>query len=345
MEKIITQSGVAIDEYEPTVKKSIHGVSVIYGKTGSGKSTVIKHIMHVLKDSIEVCIVVSPSEPSNATYAEIVDPPMIHYSVLNGDLLKNILLWQEIRASLYKKTMDITILKSLYSKVSNTEVDAKIAKTISRMNSIVPMMEDRVQAEKVKQDFNDLLLKIYKPYLVSKKQKLKNVAIFSKLSKDEQYAVEYIDINPNILLILDDCAAELKPFFSKDTFRTIFYNGRHSYITVMLCCQDDTDLPTNLRKNAKLTIFTDPIVATSNFERSSNKFPKYIQDKIKDASQTIFKDHRKMVYDGKDIYHFTASVFPPFRFGSDLLRTLCKKLTEGSDTMNVNNPFYQRFKL
>jgi hypothetical protein len=104
-------------------------------------------------------------------------------------------------------------------------------------------------------------------------------------------------------------------------------------------------LPTNLRKNAKLTIFTDPIVAASNFERSSNKYPKYIQVKIKDATQTIFKDNRKLVYDGKDVYHFTASVFPPFYFGSPLLKTLCKELAEGSDTMNVNNPFYQKFKL
>jgi energy-coupling factor transporter ATP-binding protein EcfA2 len=323
----------------------MHGVSVIYGKTGSGKSTVIKHLMHVLKDNIDVCIVVSPSEPSNATYSEIIDAPMIHYSILNGDLLKNIISWQEMRANLYKKTMDMTILKSLYHNVPNSGIDASIAKTISRMNAVLSSIEDITHSIKIKQDFDDLLLKIYKPYLISKKHILRGREIYSKLSKDEQYAVEYIDINPNILLILDDCAAELKPIFGKDTFRTIFYNGRHSYITVMLCCQDDTDLPTNLRKNAKLTIFTDPIVAASNFERSSNKYPKYIQVKIKDATQTIFKDNRKLVYDGKDVYHFTASVFPPFYFGSPLLKTLCKELAEGSDTMNVNNPFYQKFKL
>jgi hypothetical protein len=152
-------------------------------------------------------------------------------------------------------------------------------------------------------------------------------------------------MNPNILVIFDDCAADLRPFFNKDEFRTIFYNGRHSFITVILCCQDDTDLHANLRKNAKLAFFTDPIVTTSNFERSSNKYPKALQDTIRNSILTVFKENRKLVYDGKNIYHFTANLFPPFRFGSTILKTLCSKLSEGVDAVNVNNPFYKNFKL
>jgi hypothetical protein len=351
MVRIGTDKGESVEEYDPDISSLLHGVSVIYGKTGSGKSTVVKHLMYILKQAIEVCFVVSPSEPSNSNYSDMIDSPMIHYSVAGGDLLKNILSWQEMRSSLYKKTTDNIILKSLYNKIPNQDVDAKILKITSRMNSVVSVISNnKVQEEKVKSDFGELITKIYKLYLTDNKHLLKQKTIYDSLTKAERYVVEYIDINPNLLLILDDCAAELKPFFNKETFRTIFYNCRHSFITVILCCQDDTDLPTNLRKNAKLTIFTDPIVAASNFERTSNKYPKYTQDKIRDASVSIFKDHRKLVYIGDDkknnnIYHFTAVVYPVFKFGTDVLHTLCKKLSEGVDAVNVNNPFYKNFKL
>jgi energy-coupling factor transporter ATP-binding protein EcfA2 len=128
MESLITHNGSNINVFEPTVEKILHGVSVIYGKTGSGKSTVVKHLMYILKDVIEVCFVVSPSEPSNMTYSGMIDSPLIHYSIQNGDFLKNILSWQEMRSSVYKKTTDLNNIKKIYSRIPSSEIDSKITK-------------------------------------------------------------------------------------------------------------------------------------------------------------------------------------------------------------------------
>jgi hypothetical protein len=98
------------------------------------------------------------------------------------------------------------------------------------------------------------------------------------LSEDERCCLQHLHFNPRLLLIFDDCAAQLKPFFNKDVFRLLFYQNRHSFITVVLCCQDDTDLPANLRKNAFLSFFTEPVICTANFGRQANQFSKHIKN-------------------------------------------------------------------
>ena len=42
------------------------------------------------------------------------------------------------------------------------------------------------------------------------------------LSEDERYSLYYLHFNPRMLLIFDDCAAQLKPFFTKEIFRLLF---------------------------------------------------------------------------------------------------------------------------
>ena len=48
------------------------------------------------------------------------------------------------------------------------------------------------------------------------------------LTEDEKYSLMYLNFNPRLLLIFDDCSAQLKPFFNKEIFRMLFYQNRHS---------------------------------------------------------------------------------------------------------------------
>ena len=84
----------------------------------------------------------------------------------------------------------------------------------------------------------------------------------------------YLELNPRVLLVFDDAAAEIKSYFNKPIFRKIFYQSRHSFITSVFAVQDDSDLPPNLRKNVALSLFMTPAVAKSNFDRASNKYSK-----------------------------------------------------------------------
>ena len=168
------------------------------------------------------------------------------------------------------------------------------------------------------------------------------------LTDDERHALHYLHFNPRLLLIFDDCAAQLKPFFNKELFRKIFYMNRHSYITVIICCQDDTDLPTNLRKNAFVSVFTEPIVAVSNFERASNQFPKSIRAVVAEICPEVFVGYRKLCFIREDdrrqhLYHATG-VFPrPFAFGSDALEELCGDLRVKGAVMDRGNPYFTHF--
>jgi hypothetical protein len=159
-----------------------------------------------------------------------------------------------------------------------------------------------------------------------------------------------LNFNPRLLLIFDDCAAQLKPFFNKDIFRLLFYQNRHSYITVILVCQDDTDLAANLRKNAFISFFTTGIVSSSNFERPSNKFPKDVKALVGAILPDVFQGNRKLAYIREDdsrqnFYHVECPYPRPAMFGSQASHELCALLHSTGTTIDRENPYYEHFRL
>jgi hypothetical protein len=130
----------------------------------------------------------------------------------------------------------------------------------------------------------------------------------------------------------------------------MFYRGRHACITSVWCCQDDTDIPTNLRKNAFVSFFTEPVVCTTNFNRVSNQFAKPIKATAADLSPAVFVGHRKMAYLREDdarqhFYWVTAPYSKKFRFGSDALWELCDSVKADGASMDEANPFFNRFRI
>jgi hypothetical protein len=205
--------------------------------------------------------------------------------------------------------------------------------------------EERIKD--VNSKFKKMLVLIYKKFITPEYEEL---WARSDLSEDERYSLAYIAFNPRLLLIFDDCAAQLKPFFTKDIFRLLFYQNRHSFITVIISCQDDTDLPANLRKNAYVSFFTEPVVCSSNFERSSNKFGKPARAYIADIAPDIFRGNRKLAYIREDerrqhFYHFECPYPKPFRFGSDALHELTVAVQSEGVSMDKDNPYFSSFKL
>lgn len=348
MNSLITQKGTVVPEYVLDVNNIIDKLTVIYGRSGSGKTTIIKHIMHELLRYIEVCFIISPSEPQNQSYAGVVDPPMIHYT-LSEELIEKIFAWQEMRVSLFRQTEHIPSLKNIYRFHPDETVTAKLSKISKTKADTLSKIDNEIDNKRIGSQYDSLSIKIYKSYLTINKSKFKDTVIYDKLTSKEKEILTYIDINPKMLLIFDDCAADAKPYFKRPVFVNLAYRGRHCMMTILYSCQDDTDLPTNIRKNARQSIFAKNVVAMANFERASNQFSKSIKETAKDVINTVFDqnmEHRKLVFgDDEEFYHFTAKEFPAFRFGSKILYTLCEKVSEGAEAMNINNPYYNNFKL
>lgn len=369
-----TESGKKVPELVVGPSMFIDRTVAIYGPSKTGKTVITKHIMKAVNGHIEQIIIVAPSEPSNRSYEGVVDPPFIHYRLYLADpanpkkddgakgalrFLEAVWKRQEMMAAIYTRANNAEILAQLYGRLPK-EVRAEGLRYIEVINAKRGRVIERVRKqfaaepgrreEKVKEvneKFKKMLVLLYKKYIAPLYEELWES---DDLSEDERYSLYYLTFNPRLLLIFDDCAAQLKPFFNKDIFRLLFYQNRHSYITVVLCCQDDTDLPTNLRKNAFLSFFTEPIVCMSNFERASNKFPKPTKQYIAEIVGDVFKGHRKMAYIREDDrrQHFYHVQFPypkPFRFGSPASHELCDSVQSAGVSMDRENPFYDRFKI
>jgi hypothetical protein len=140
---------------------------------------------------------------------------------------------------------------------------------------------------------------IYKQYIRKNRERLLKMV----LTKEEVVAVDYLDFNPHIMLILDDCASRFKEWSKKTiAFKEIFYEGRQWFITTVISFQDDKEISSELRKGSMVTILTTDQIANMNFKRESNGYGKptfALAQKCIDAvfRQDTSEEHfRKLVY-------------------------------------------------
>jgi hypothetical protein len=153
-----------------------------------------------------------------------------------------------------------------------------------------------------------------------------------------------------MLVVFDDCAAEFKQYLRTDIFRKFFYQNRHVKLTIGICCQNENDLDTNLRKNVFLSIFTTAQTAQSYFANKSNQFTKKEINTAISASTAVFQGYRKLAYlrddpDDKNFYSIEAPYVEPFRFGSSALHDLCEKVKNDKGSINTSNSYYNKFKI
>ena len=370
---LVTETGKQVPELVLQPALFIDRTTVIYGPSGTGKTVIVKNIMKQLRGHIEQILVVAPTEPSNRSYDGFVDPTLIHYRMHLPDpkdkrdseqkaalrFLESVYQRQEMMAAIYTRANDPKTLSGLYARLSHGERrpgDRYIASLERKRRRVVSSVRRQhardlgrrdAKLKEVSEKFEKMLGLVYKKFLTPGVARL---WACKGLSEDERYSLHYLHFNPRLLLVFDDCTAQLKPFFNKEVFRKLFYQNRHSFISLAICAQDDTDLPTNLRKNAYTSIFTEAIVCTSNFERGSNKFSKATKAYVEELLPDVFVGFRKLAYIREDdkrqhFYHLTCAYPRPFRFGSPALDELCRAVRSEGTTMDTANPYYERFKV
>ena len=337
----------------------LNRTSIIYGRTNSGKSTIIEEIMYLCKDYIPTVFVVAPTNSSNNAYTDKI-PHQFILKNLDVDWLDSFLKRQKNSAGAFITANKLEILKMLFNRISDDKsndleisINEKAGKCINIIEeSDIDFCGKKTQKTQINNERDNVLRKLYKTNIRYNKVKLEND---NTLSRDEKAALAFLDFNPNIMLILDDCASTFKKLYKKSTaIKEIFYEGRHYFITTIISAQDDKEIDSELRKNTTVSFFTTSQAATSNFERTSNGYAKHEKQIAKYCIEAVFRQddndirhYRKLVYlqgDSEPYRYTIADLYDNFRMGSIPMWEYADKI-KLKNGINKNNTLIDKYSV
>jgi energy-coupling factor transporter ATP-binding protein EcfA2 len=330
--------------FDIKIEKLLNKSIILYGSRGSGKSVLCRDLMYILKDSIPVAVIFNTTEKSNNCFSSMVPKPFL-YDKVDLDMLNVIWKRQENITEIYKKVNDEKVLISILKKLNLTKALDVFDKINQEQDNIANNLQEKIKSDnefynefnKLKNKFNKLKMTILKEFIVSIRKKIKKNEVNKTLLNNEDIdIIKYINVNPNLLVVFDDCAAELKKYTKSDTLRKFFYQSRHVNLTFIITAQDEIDLDASLRKNVNVTILCDANCCNGFFERSSNSFGKRMRQYTREISDFIFTNNMskniKLVYDkdnsNNQVMWHMANIKGDFLFGSKTVMSYANEMLE-----------------
>jgi hypothetical protein len=280
--------------------------AILFGATDSGKSTVLKEMLYLLKELVPLIFVFSLTAGETNTFDGIV-PPNLIFKEIDIGIIERIYTRQKGATKIYNTVNDINALKELFLRVADAnacmrvKVACKNAEIIikkKRSNNSLDLSIKKSDITEIVEMRDEYLVKLYKHEIRIHKKNLKRMGISSK----ERYILKYLDFNPHCTIVFDDCGAVLKKFQNEEVIKKIMYQGRHNKINAFFTLQDDTDMASFIKKQSKVNIFTTDQCASAYFNRKSNSFPKQVKTKADDIIGSIFadgdnkKNYKKLIY-------------------------------------------------
>ena len=369
-----TAEGNRIEGLDLTPRMLLGRSIALYGPSGSGKTVFVKYILSLLVDFSDQAIVICPTEPANQAYRGVIPPQMIHYSMTAPDpknprkridgpkgaieFLTLVYQRQEARCAMAKRANNLETLRSLYNRLSGPtrrkcdddvrQIEESRAAAYKSVRRQKPAERDE-HRERIDDRLAEMEKLVLKKYISEEYQRLWGRQ--REMTEDERTALTYLHFKPDLILIFDDCAAEIKSLLNKEIFRKLFYQGRHCKITTIFCCQDETDLGPNLRKNVFTSVFTDADMFRASCARRGNGLNRAERARVMDICDEIFSaEYRKLVYIRDDpqkhhYYHFTPPLVRPRVFGSAAVQELCARVGTDGSGIDHDNPFYKDYEV
>jgi hypothetical protein len=352
---IFTEDGEEIPFFTKHYSYFLNKSIILYGSSGSGKSMIMRDILYILKDHIPNILVIAPTNHLNKSFDDII-PSQLIFPDVTEELIQNIFKRQKAVVKLYNMVNDITKLESIYNKLaqmSDNFIKSKVINSYTKIkqkyqqNDDLHIVEKKIKLKELEDVHKKSLIEFYKKIINRyRNQIMNNKTLQSKFDDIEFKIIKCININPNFLLILDDCAYNANIWSKYTEIKEIFMNGRHHKITFMISFQDDKLLDSGLRKNAFINIFTTEVVCNAFFQRSANNFTKQEKNKLTKLANCIFNDrklkdknYKKLVYikdKNPNVYYVLADYIEDFKFGSQFLHNFCDKVKKKND-LDENN--------
>lgn len=362
LHKVVLQSGEAVKPLSKLLEHYLDKTTLLYGVTGTGKSTILGELMAILNQAIPNIVAVAPTDVANEFYTSklpsgsikiITDPKKAMH------ILRKIILRQKDITQLCAQGKNLKVTKSVFDipGVASAVDLLKEEKIIEIAAATLAIAEggsaeeraEKIQMIQTKRDAS--LLALYRQVIRDKRTFLRSR--FADMTNPQIAAVDYLDVNPRLLLIFDDCAQHFKTWKKDPILSELFFMGRQWFISCIVTTQDDKVIESELRKNSMVSIFTSEQAATANFTRASNHYSKDVQAKAREYIRAVFaplpggkKNFRKLVYvrDTPDPFSFTvAGIYPGFLWYNPRLWMLNLRIEHGQQReMLAQNPYLHR---
>lgn len=336
-----------IPSYVISPRQVLGRVSVIIGKSGSGKTTIVKDFINSISNDIEQAFVISQTAEVNGDYSGIIPEVCIHKHI-DIDFLKEIQERQEAFRVAYENINEPSLINGLFRRCASDRISAKIAKINEEIaRSIAEIKKETRNTEedikKLESMKDDLIAAIKKKTISDSRERLYS----QSLTEAEKYCVDHIFFNPNLLLIFDDCTSEIEALKNKPEFKEIFYASRHRKITVLMIAHTDKALLGDLKKSAAFLIFTDKGTANSYFDRKTNDIDNGTKRLARGLISTVIGTpddpeplrHQRLVFSNGKFYKYTAIISPPRCIVAPILQKYCEAVRAAKGDGLANNKY------
>lgn len=300
---------------------------ILYGGSGSGKTNTSRFLIKLLSDSIPLIFCFCPTNSINKMYTNVL-PDHCIYEEIDYKKILDIYYWQEKRKRFYleinnlenlTRIMTKLGLQNVISSVHNKSLPARKAREEILRKKMGNYLED---AEKIESAINKHACESYKIAIqqyINSGQSNPSFRLGDKLDELEARIANNLYLNPNIMIIFDDCTSELEQVIkdsekekdpkNRGIIKNLFTKGRHFSMTIIVCSHSPPALKTEIRNNARYSILGSKAVALS-FLGNTLKNDKSAAPVIKAMFDPSYNPNKytKIMYDNIDQkwYHITA---------------------------------------
>lgn len=338
-EKIETESA-SYKEYKFDPEDFLDKSVIWYGTTGSGKSFHMKYCLSEIKHIIPKVVLFSTTNHISKDFENIIHEALI-YDELTEHRFVQIIKAQIEVAELYRRINNAGVIYEVFlacaserQKNMYNTIDRNLQEACRKITG--PENIKASEILKLKKQVNEKLIHFMKYVIIPERNKID----VGKLSEAARECVKYIDLNPHLLIIFDDCQEEIKDLIGKKKseaslmFKNLFTRGRHYFMSHWYSMQDDSALPPPLRKNAKVSILTQGSLANSFISRASNGIDQDSKKLGLGLCKKLFQndgDHRKIIYfkerAGQEKFQFHKAEDPGvFHIGSVFVNEFCDEV-------------------
>lgn len=359
MSNILYVDNQPIPRVDDSKKYFLNVLTILFGPSGSGKSSIIMHILNTLRDVVPMGIVCCPTSVANGDYDNVI-PPECVYDDLTAELMKKIFTRQSNVITMYNMVRDIDLLRPMFQIVADDSYQNKIARLDALIRESTSKVRSTYDVDEVDSIIKDLQNRYQKKVVKIMRTCIKeNIVALSKhdLTEMQITILQNFEINPNLLLIIDDCAASIKEWQHLEDTKKLFFQGRHFKITTILTMQNESVIPVPLRTNAHIHIFTMKKVVMTYFKKDTSGASPDERKRYEKIASIIFErgedsrpNYRKFVIFGniiatEDKVQYLIADPKRKRFGSTAAWEMCNRVRTTTPHALTKSSFTKMFNM